>query len=44
MSFEISQNDFIILASKNGGGKKYLAKLILNILKPDNGEIKFIKI
>ena len=43
ISFEISQNDFITITGPNGGGKSTIAKLILNILKPDNGEIKFYK-
>lgn len=40
-SFEIRQNDFIGIIGPNGGGKTTLVKVILGLLKPRSGEIKF---
>jgi zinc transport system ATP-binding protein len=41
VSFEIIQNDFILIIGPNGGGKTTLVKLILGILKPMVGEVHF---
>lgn len=40
VSLEIQQGDFIAMIGPNGGGKTTLLKLILGLLKPDNGEIR----
>jgi zinc transport system ATP-binding protein len=40
INFEIYENDFVGLIGPNGGGKSTLLKIILGLLKPDNGWIK----
>lgn len=40
ISFEVKKGDFICIIGTNGTGKSTLLKLILNILKPSEGEIK----
>jgi zinc transport system ATP-binding protein len=41
INFCVKENDFIGIIGPNGGGKTTLLKLILGILKPQTGEIKF---
>lgn len=41
ISIEIFEGDFIAILGPNGGGKTTFIKLLLNILKPNDGEIKF---
>ncbi len=40
VSLDIWQGDFIAMIGPNGGGKTTLLKLILGLLKPDDGEIR----
>lgn len=40
-SFEIRKNDFIGIIGPNGGGKTTLVKVILGLIKPRAGEIKY---
>ncbi|MBR1737079.1 MAG: ATP-binding cassette domain-containing protein, partial [Firmicutes bacterium] len=40
VSFDVEKGDFVCIVGTNGTGKSTLLKLILNILKPDSGEIK----
>jgi len=42
VDFEIYPNDFIGIIGPNGGGKSTLLKIILGILKPYKGEVKYI--
>lgn len=41
ISLEIYEGDFIAIIGPNGGGKSTFIKLLLNILKPNSGQIKF---
>ena len=41
ISLEIHKGDYVGIIGPNGGGKSTLLKLMLGILKPDKGEIKF---
>lgn len=41
ISFELFQNDRVMLFGKNGAGKTTLAKLLVGELRPDGGEIEF---
>jgi len=41
ISLEIYEGDFIGIIGPNGGGKSTFIKLLLNILKPNSGQIKF---
>ena len=38
-SFEVEKGDFVCIVGTNGTGKSTLLKLILNLLKPDKGNI-----
>jgi zinc transport system ATP-binding protein len=40
-SFKVHENDFIGIIGPNGGGKTTLIKVILGLIKPRNGELKF---
>jgi zinc transport system ATP-binding protein len=40
-SFEIRQNDFIGIIGPNGGGKTTLIKVILGLITPSSGEVKY---
>ena len=42
VSLDIRQGDFIAMIGPNGGGKTTLLKLILGLLKPDEGVIRVI--
>ena len=39
LSFSVEKGDFLCIVGTNGTGKSTLIKLILNLLKPDSGEI-----
>lgn len=39
LSFSVEKGDFLCIIGTNGAGKSTLLKLILNLLKPDKGEI-----
>ncbi len=39
LSFNVEKGDFVCIVGTNGTGKSTLLKLILNLLKPDKGEI-----
>jgi ABC-2 type transport system ATP-binding protein len=41
LSFEIFENEILVLGGKNGVGKTTLIKLLLNLLSPDDGAIYF---
>lgn len=41
ISFDVDERDFIILIGPNGGGKSTLIKIILGLLSPSNGCIKY---
>jgi zinc transport system ATP-binding protein len=41
VNFKVVENDFIGVIGPNGGGKTTLLKIILGLLKPENGEIVF---
>lgn len=41
VNFEVRQNDFIGIIGPNGGGKTTLLKLILGLLKPFSGSIRY---
>lgn len=43
VSLNVYDNDFLGIIGPNGGGKTTLLKLILGLLKPLSGEIKFCK-
>jgi len=40
-SFGVRQNDFIGIIGPNGGGKTTLIKVILGLIKPRSGEVKY---
>ncbi len=40
-SFDIHENDFIGIIGPNGGGKTTLVKVILGLIKPRAGEVKY---
>lgn len=42
ISFNIEKGDFVCVVGSNGTGKSTLLKLILNILKPNSGEINLL--
>lgn len=42
ISFNLEKGDFLCIVGTNGTGKSTLLKLILNILKPNKGEIKIL--
>ncbi len=39
ISFEVQSGDYVGIVGPNGGGKTTLLKLMLGLLKPDNGEV-----
>lgn len=41
ISLTINRNEFVAITGTNGGGKTTLLKLILKLIKPTSGEIKF---
>lgn len=41
LSFHIDEGDYFYVVGENGSGKTTLMKLILGLLQPDSGEIKF---
>ncbi|MFI3239173.1 MAG: ATP-binding cassette domain-containing protein [Bacteroidales bacterium] len=41
VSLTINSNEFIAITGANGGGKSTLLKLILGLIKPTSGEIKY---
>jgi len=41
VSFEINGNKIVGLVGRNGAGKTTLIKIIMNIMRPDTGEVKF---
>ena len=43
ISLEIFEGDFIAIVGSNGGGKTTFLKLLLNILKPNSGEIQYFE-
>ena len=43
ISLEIFEGDFIAILGPNGGGKTTFLKLLLNILKPNSGEIQYFE-
>ncbi|MBC1516249.1 metal ABC transporter ATP-binding protein [Listeria immobilis] len=43
ISFEVNAGEFIILTGENGAAKSTLLRIILGILKPDQGSILFAK-
>jgi len=43
ISLEIFESDFIAIVGSNGGGKTTFLKLLLNILKPNSGEIQYFE-
>lgn len=43
VSFSLEKGEFISIVGKNGCGKSTLAKLIVNLIKPQEGEIIFNK-
>ena len=43
ISLEIFEGDFIAILGPNGGGKSTFLKLLLNILKPNSGEIQYFE-
>ena len=42
VSFSVKRGEIIALVGKNGSGKTTLVKLLLNMYKPDSGEIAFM--
>ncbi len=40
INFSIEEKDFMAIIGPNGGGKSTILKIILGLLKPDNGEVK----
>ena len=43
ISFSVEEGDFFAITGPNGGGKSTLLKIILGLLKPQKGSIKFSK-
>lgn len=41
VDFSVNENDFIGVIGPNGGGKTTLLRIILGLLKPSSGEIRF---
>lgn len=41
INFTLKQGDFLAIIGPNGGGKSTLAKILLNLLKPTSGVIKY---
>ena len=41
ISFTIYEGDFVAITGSNGGGKTTLLKVILNLLKPTRGSVKY---
>ena len=41
VSFNISGGDFVSIIGKNGSGKSTLTKIIMGLIKPDSGSIRF---
>ena len=44
INFTLKFGDFLAIIGPNGGGKSTLAKILLNLLKPTSGRIKYPKI
>ncbi len=40
INFSIEEKDFMAIIGPNGGGKSTILKIILGLLKPNNGEVK----
>jgi len=43
VSFDVMQNDFLVITGPNGGGKTTLLKLLLGLLRPSDGEILYFR-
>jgi zinc transport system ATP-binding protein len=43
INFSIEEKDFMAIIGPNGGGKSTILKIILGLLKPNNGEVKVFK-
>ncbi len=43
INFDVHQGDFIAITGPNGGGKTTLIKIILGLLKPASGTVRFYK-
>jgi len=43
VSLDVWEKDFLVLTGPNGGGKTTLLKLILQLLRPSNGQIYYFK-
>ena len=41
VSMDVSERDFVLIIGPNGGGKTTLLKIILGIIKPWKGAIRF---
>ncbi|RAX54761.1 ABC transporter [Helicobacter sp. 16-1353] len=41
INFSVNEGDFLALIGPNGGGKSTLAKILLRLLKPSDGKIKY---
>lgn len=41
INFSVKQGDFLALIGPNGGGKSTLAKILLGLLRPTSGKIKY---
>jgi zinc transport system ATP-binding protein len=42
VSFDIGRGDFLALLGPNGSGKTTLVKIILNLLRPESGEVRLM--
>lgn len=43
ISFQVKAGEFVILTGENGAAKTTLLRLVLGLLKPDNGAVKLAK-
>lgn len=43
VNLDIHKNDFIAITGPNGGGKTTLLRLILKLLNPSRGEVKYLR-
>ncbi|MCD6552138.1 ATP-binding cassette domain-containing protein [Thermotoga sp.] len=41
VDFHMEEGDFKIIAGENGSGKSTLLKIMIGLLLPDEGEVKF---